>query len=530
LLLHLRPVTYADISFFASRCFCPWLADGLYILLRPAKGGKKKLDDGYQAQIPQHLQHLVMTKYPPESCKWQLSGPQFPTPSAIQQRYCYPQGRKEYSRCTGSALWTMYNTDGIENKDYRLLHVYYSTKRLQNGGVRNSKNELDVSDQSSYSTVHPSTNVNSTERKFVKRHKSFTGGNDLPIQRQVPQLLSHQRHFHAVTSHPSNSSFPPTGPNHPPVHVGFPTSPIRYDPRSYTPSINGYTVSPASPQWPESTMDGGGDNNSNNCNNNNYNYRPQTPFQRHYNRSMSATEWNNDMNQNYRREYFYDQSPIVLTTPQVLPFRRHCHNHNHPHPHFDDYESADVAVTNFNPNSNSRDTFCHPSTDSTFSNFDYEHDDLHSIMMTPINDVDTESASITLWDEVSGTKILNVHCDPFSPITYASENDKKEMNGADIRVGDSIHNAVLPNESDCFQTSLERVHTNLRNCIHQAPSYEQTELVRMLSSWARQLADDPLIVSQAKVQDTTSISATDTRSSDNDEGDDTLSSKLIVAL
>lgn len=71
----------------------------------------------------------------PENCPWSLSGPQFPVPTAIQQRYCYPKGRPEYSCRKGGALWTMYGADGKEDVQYRLLHVYFSLKRATNKGM-----------------------------------------------------------------------------------------------------------------------------------------------------------------------------------------------------------------------------------------------------------------------------------------------------------------------------------------------------------------------------------------------------------
>lgn len=50
----------------------------------------------------------VMPNIPDPTCPWSLSGPQFPQPTAIQQRYCYPKGeRLEYSGKKGGALWTM---------------------------------------------------------------------------------------------------------------------------------------------------------------------------------------------------------------------------------------------------------------------------------------------------------------------------------------------------------------------------------------------------------------------------------------
>lgn len=86
------------------------------------------------------------------------SGPQFPKPTAIQQRYCYPEASDEYVSCLesridtvaktqtnelflfqqsrmGGALWTMKDRNDNELLDYRLLHVYYSIKRASNKGV-----------------------------------------------------------------------------------------------------------------------------------------------------------------------------------------------------------------------------------------------------------------------------------------------------------------------------------------------------------------------------------------------------------
>ena len=80
-----------------------------------------------------------MTDVPAEDCPWGLSGPQFPKPTAIQQRYCYPKGREEYSNTKGAALWTMFGADGNEDPMYRLLHVYYSTKRAGNKGSKPPK-------------------------------------------------------------------------------------------------------------------------------------------------------------------------------------------------------------------------------------------------------------------------------------------------------------------------------------------------------------------------------------------------------
>lgn len=96
-------------------------AVGLYVLLRPHSNSRSS--DGPQA--PSHLKHLVWAEaeIPAESCRWYISGPQYHQPTVIQQRYCYPKGRLEYTNGKGGALWTMYNTLGKEDTEYRLLHV-----------------------------------------------------------------------------------------------------------------------------------------------------------------------------------------------------------------------------------------------------------------------------------------------------------------------------------------------------------------------------------------------------------------------
>ncbi|CAB9528802.1 expressed unknown protein [Seminavis robusta] len=107
--------------------------DGLYVLLKPQR--KKSLHPDFSL-VPPHLMHLAVREPQAEVCPWSLSGPQFPKPTAIQQRYCYPKGRPEYASRKGGALWTMHGADGKEDAEYRLLHVYYSAKRAVNRGVK----------------------------------------------------------------------------------------------------------------------------------------------------------------------------------------------------------------------------------------------------------------------------------------------------------------------------------------------------------------------------------------------------------
>jgi hypothetical protein len=127
--------------------------DGIYVLLRRQSKPQKNQKKGsivHQPKVPAHLAHLVLQDIPPDACPWSLSGPQYPRPTAMQQRYCYPkeEARPQYSCCKGSALWTMFR-DGVEDQNYRLLHVYFSTKRANNRGVSVPDDEEASSSRSS---------------------------------------------------------------------------------------------------------------------------------------------------------------------------------------------------------------------------------------------------------------------------------------------------------------------------------------------------------------------------------------------
>jgi hypothetical protein len=65
-----------------------------------------------QPKVPSKFIDWVMLNPPRKNCPWSLSGPQFPQPTAIQQRYCYPKGDPIYSSQKGGALWTIVSTNG----------------------------------------------------------------------------------------------------------------------------------------------------------------------------------------------------------------------------------------------------------------------------------------------------------------------------------------------------------------------------------------------------------------------------------
>lgn len=163
--------------------------------------------DSIRARTPSHLVDLLMDPVPPETSPWSLSGPQFPPPTAIQQRYCYPKGRREYSNRKGGALWTMYGTDGQEDLEFRLLHVYFSAKRAVNKGVNLKDSEL----AASTSTVGTRTG-------------RFQGGRSLPLSSSSPAAKRMRKdntrtptRYHRRPYDPSGLSSPP---HHRSPHIG----------------------------------------------------------------------------------------------------------------------------------------------------------------------------------------------------------------------------------------------------------------------------------------------------------------------
>ena len=122
-----------------------------------------------------------MKDIPDEVCPWSLSGPQFPQPTAIQQRYCYPKGSADYSSRKGGALWTMYGPEGRENLDYRLLHVYFSAKRAVNKGISASEVEHEQAKRKRDDTSVASKSVSSQSTGKKKRKMNYVA-NDRAVR------------------------------------------------------------------------------------------------------------------------------------------------------------------------------------------------------------------------------------------------------------------------------------------------------------------------------------------------------------
>jgi len=210
------------------------LADGLYVLLRPAKKNNKKKQEAI-ADVPQpppHLWHMLMKENLPETCPWSLSGPQFPQPTAIQQRYCYPRGRPEYSGRKGGALWTMYGADGKEDTEYRLLHVYFSAKRAINKGMSGIPDGGTAED------------IRSPPRKRQPRQRSTT-----PIRAGLPK----RRHVEHPPQHPPELYHSPAITTSSVTSSSLCNSPLSFDNLPHlsfpdAPATNGSEVYPS---WPE---------------------------------------------------------------------------------------------------------------------------------------------------------------------------------------------------------------------------------------------------------------------------------------
>ena len=164
----------SDDSFFLGLDY----TEGLYVLLKPPTKKTKTKKSNFLSlpsigtTAPPHLKHLEIacTSFPSRKCKWGLSGPQFPTPTAIQQRYCYPRGHPDYANRKGAALWTMYDRDGRESFEFRLLHVYFSLKRALNSGLT-----LSPAEQALAAEQEGAIDPNTPRRKKRNRNKSAKG-------------------------------------------------------------------------------------------------------------------------------------------------------------------------------------------------------------------------------------------------------------------------------------------------------------------------------------------------------------------
>lgn len=183
--------------------------DGLYVLLRP----QHKKNNLEQPKAPAHLQYLVEPVAPIEyeTCPWSLSGPQFPQPTAIQQRYCYPKGRQEYASFKGGALWTMYDADGKENLEFRLLHVYYSAKRAINRQQQQQQPSVTTASTSD-STQRMPKKPRIVRRTATAPARTSTISHDDDDEHSTPLYARTREHALVESTMDDEWLFPPTSP------------------------------------------------------------------------------------------------------------------------------------------------------------------------------------------------------------------------------------------------------------------------------------------------------------------------------
>eukprot|EP00980_Cylindrotheca_fusiformis_P014555 scaffold3924_cov109-Cylindrotheca_fusiformis.AAC.4 len=196
--------------------------DGLYVLMKPAKRNQPK------PRVPRHLLSFLAKDTKEENCPWSLSGPQFPQPTAIQQRYCYPKGNIDYSSQKGGAMWTMYDNSGKEDLNYRLLHVYFSAKRAGFSTPSPGRRRRNATPSSCSSSVSST----STNRRSVPTSKwPPRPWNPHPPPPPPPPAVP----YHPPPMHPYQNHPPPTH-----YHHSYPPVPHRC----------GHTFAPSAPPTP----------------------------------------------------------------------------------------------------------------------------------------------------------------------------------------------------------------------------------------------------------------------------------------
>jgi hypothetical protein len=185
----------------------------------------------------------------------------FPTPTNIQQRYCYPKGRLEYSSRKGGALWTMCDEFGKEDTEYRLLHVYLSPKRAANKGVDLSQEEKDLvyqRQQQAAASVAAASEAAGAAATSPRSKKARYGRKPTTIHRrtqdlkQTPGKTSRYRGFnhkpsssaHVMVSTSTSTASPP--------HYGsamLVSSPPSLSPLSFDRFPTASSLSPSSPMY-----------------------------------------------------------------------------------------------------------------------------------------------------------------------------------------------------------------------------------------------------------------------------------------
>jgi len=462
---------------------------------------------------------------PPETCPWSLSGPQFPggtqpapltytiadgnmisdadSGRIIQQRYCYPKGRPEYSSQKGGALWTVCGRDGKEDHEFRLLHVYLSPKRAANKGVPLSREV--IASLTSPSSKDPRA-LPIAKRKKVIRDYQHTSGSNVPLSDSnsvrtdsgkmflppppLPRLLPPPLPPATLTSSHSTSPSSVPGGTH-----SFCNSPcLSFDmlqpPFSSTPDHSDHGDCPT--------------------------HRNSGVASRHHRYPDNADVPNHSheyANTNFVTPpvHFHRcggrPSPLPASPFATTQFRNRSQTSATAH----NIQSSPLQRSTVNGGSADNESFREKCVDrltppnrkngKLHHNQHYHHSlnhYHHSLDPDPLI-CDMKDASFTAEKGVDGDDDDSVWNGPFLGIlTIASSSSSCEAptapaaaatSSSELRGGGAT-TAALKEES--WISRLEHLHESLRDSVLAAPAYRRGELVYALSCWARRIAKDPL--------------------------------------
>jgi hypothetical protein len=365
----------------------------------------------------------------------------------------------------------MYNSDGMENKEYRLLHVYYSSKRLFNGSFRG--NDISLNHEDDLDSRSSRLPFNPASRSLPKRRKTASVTvHPLVQSHQTSPIIALKRNYHFP--HDIGGGSLPTSP----TDLGHQSEMVP----SMTlgsfdhPSSHGFVVSPPT-SWPDVSIV---TTDQSNTEWTHHSRRPQAPYHRFYS-PLGFQQTSHDVYSS--EDSVCGGSTIRDDAPHhMLPFRQRDVSHFDIH----DHHPPILQSPSFG---------LHPSTDLTITiprlGGDVNEDDLGSIPSS----VDSFS-----WDEDIPTE-WTAGNDPFGGIAYSFSQDLvMELNATNskqdlYRSNPSCHIGTVPpsmEEEYCFASSLHHVHERLRDRIYSAPTDEQPELIHAFAAWARRLAQDPL--------------------------------------
>lgn len=411
-----------------------------------------------------------MQQIPPETCPWSLSGPQFPQPTAIQQRYCYPKGRPEYSNRKGGALWTMFGADGKEDKEFRLLHVYYSAKRATNKALSSSMTPSEVGSPDREAT---SPSMRSPPRKRAVTHHYNNSQSTSPStsnlvshpMRQVPQLTERVfAHSPAITSSSTNSCSVPSSPLTP--EISLPLSQVYTMPTSNgrgTTTLNNRNISARTfPVWPEQMI-----------------VTPINDIQVS-NVKFPQSPPGEIKEQRLYRTYSDESSQLPTGFQSPSPFRRPIASspptsrtiNVQRSPLFrtgEYYTGATASLLGGNIDSYQLDSFDRLD-DTSVSTGGRSDPFTKEILDLPLQ-FDSES----FWNE------------PFLAISQTPSLDPSI-------IVDDIFGTKQRERQDNLSSHLRAYQQHIRDEVLAAPEAEQPQLVSLMASWARTVAEDPLSI------------------------------------